>query len=121
MKLLGLLPRHFPYPKASPGVRAFIRWWFSQSIVYRKQQPLWGAIFGGGGTPPGKFAKTEVAKTARPFDGRSCANCQRWYLHNATGTGICSWVDGTWQAEEWCEFWIEPMSRDRYVRYQTGR
>jgi hypothetical protein len=72
----------------------------------------------GDGTPPYKFSKAEVERSKSPVEGRSCANCMRWYMHVASSTGICDYVNGVWAAQEWCEHWTEPWDAARYREYQ---
>ena len=72
----------------------------------------------GSGTPPYKFAKTDVKRSTTPVNDQSCANCNRYYTHNATGTGLCDWIDDVWEPEEWCEYWTKPWTKRAYRAYQ---
>ena len=75
----------------------------------------------GSGTPPYKFAKAEVRRASQPVEGRSCANCNRFYIHKTTGTGLCDWIDSPWEPQEWCEYWTAPWTKARYRAYQQDR
>jgi hypothetical protein len=60
----------------------------------------------------------EVVWTKHPMKGHDCGNCQRYYVHVVTGTGICDKVAGVWQEHWWCDQWEQPAPVDVYRDYQ---
>lgn len=122
--LFGALERgvRFLYPGAGAGaqpeVQAAIMRFRMLPEAERGDESLWGWLLGDAGTPPYKMSKDDIAWSKHPVDGRDCENCQRFYMHVVTGTGICDKVAGVWQADWWCEEWESPAPADVYRRYQ---
>ena len=115
--------RDFLYPDAGrgaqPEVREAIKRFRQLPISERKKYPsLWGWLLGKAGTPPYKIERDWIEWKTSPVRGQKCANCQRWYVHKATGTGICDSVSGEWRAESWCSLWTVPMNKQTYRKYQ---
>lgn len=122
--LFGALKRssRFLYPRAGhgaqPEVVAAIRRFRLLSSSERAKHSLWAWLLGPEGTPPYKMQKSEIVWTKHPMKGHDCGNCQRFYVHVVTGTGICDKVAGIWEESWWCEEWSEPAPLDEYLRYQ---
>lgn len=116
------LPFTFPGAgaRASGPVRRLLARIRSLPLPERRKLPALYRLLRSG-TPPYKFAKADVRRTSRPVGGQSCGNCNRYYIHAVTGTGLCDWIDSTWEREEWCEYWTKPWTVARYRAYQQGK
>lgn len=86
----------------------------------RGRHSFWGWMLGPDGTPPWKIDPADIEWTKHPVKGRQCSNCQRFYTHVASGTGLCDAVQGVWGPTWWCDRWEAPMPVDEYQAYQRG-
>ncbi len=103
---------------AQPEVRSALARFRRLSENERAKHSFWGWLLGPDGTPPYKMPKDQIAWAKHPVDGRECGNCQRWYIHVVTETGICDKVAGVWKENWWCDQWETPAPVDVYRRYQ---
>ena len=103
---------------AQPEVIEAILRFRALPVAQRSATSLWAWLLGQRGTPPYKMAREWIKWSKTPVAGRNCGNCQRFYVHAATGTGICDIVRGTWEAQNWCERWEKPTSSASYEAYQ---
>lgn len=89
----------------------------------RAQLPAWGWLLGGG-TPKLKMEQADVQYGSPPSNPLTqhhrCQNCNRFYQHVPTGTGVCDWVRGVIAPNAWCNRWAPAITREAYVRYQDG-
>ena len=117
--------RPFSFPGAGQGAPAPVRALVAavRRLPERKRgaMALWARLLGPAGTPPYKLDPRDVEYVARSGPrGQRCKNCQRFYVHAPTGTGICDAVRGKIYAEDWCNRWIAPLDASEYVVYQGG-
>jgi hypothetical protein len=104
---------------AQPEVKKAIARFRKLPAAERKKYPsLWGWLLGKKGTPPYKIDREWIQWAQHPVRGQKCANCQRWYIHYATQTGICDSLSGSWKGDWWCERWVMPLSAQDYKEYQ---
>jgi hypothetical protein len=104
---------------AQPEVQAAIARFRNLPLMARERVPsLWGWLLGKEGTPPYKYDRSEIQWAQQPVRNMKCANCQRWYIHYVTQTGICDSVSGPWKGDWWCDKWTAPLSAKDYREYQ---
>lgn len=122
--LFGKMLKRFMYPHAGQGapaeVRAAIQRWRKLPIEVRAKTSLWAWLLGPDGTPPYKMDPNQIKVEKQPVAGRKCANCQRYYTHVVTGTGLCDKVAGVWAPSWWCDQWERPAPKEIYQAYQKG-
>ena len=112
--------RYLRFGKGSqPEVRVALRRFRKLPLAVRRSFPsAWGWLLGKKGTPPGKIDRSWIRWAQEPINGQQCANCQRWYIHYVTQTGICDALGGEWQGDWWCERWTVPLNAAAYKKYQ---
>lgn len=125
--LFGALTRatkRFWYTKVPSGVQPEVlralRRYRKLPEELRAHISFWEWLLGPWGTPWAKMDPADIEWTMHPVEGRQCNNCQRYYLHVVTNTGLCDRVAGVWLPTWWCDQWTEPISAEEYRRYQRG-